>query len=219
MRVHRFDIAGILLIEPKRFRDRRGFFAETYNAAELANLGVDIGFVQDAQLLSTAAGTVRGLHFQSPPFAQAKLVRVVQGAIQQVAVDMRQGSPTFGRHVSVELSGENALQLLIPEGFAHGCATLRPLTEIAYKVSAADAPGCHHGVLWSDPFLGIMWSVKAEEAVLSDADAALPLLCDIETPFRRAPSREAASNESRHGTREARSDSIATGRGHDQIAS
>lgn len=193
MRVHRFDIDGILLIEPARFRDRRGFFSETYNGAELANQGVDISFVQDAQLLSTAAGTVRGLHFQSPPFAQAKLVRVVQGAIQQVAVDMRHGSPTFGRHVSVELSGENALQLLIPEGFAHGCATLRPLTEVAYKVSAADAPGSHHGVLWNDPFLGILWPVKAEEAVLSEADAALPLLCDIETPFRRAPSREEAA--------------------------
>ena len=193
MRVHRFDIAGILLIEPKRFRDRRGFFAETYDAAELANQGVHYGFVQDAQMLSTAAGTVRGLHFQSPPYAQAKLIRVVQGAIQQVAVDMRQGSPTFGRHVSVELSGENALQLLIPEGFAHGCATLRPLTEVAYKVSAADAFACHHGVLWNDPFLGILWRVKAEEAVLSDADAALPLLCDIETPFRCAPSRKEAA--------------------------
>ena len=193
MRVHRFDIDGILLIEPKRFRDRRGFFAETYDAAELANQGVDYGFVQDAQLLSTAAGTVRGLHFQSPPYAQAKLVRVVQGAIQQVAVDMRQGSPTFGRHVSVELSGENALQLLIPEGFAHGCATLRPLTEVAYKVSAADAPACHQGILWNDPFLGILWPVKAQEAVLSDADAALPLLCDIETPFRCALSREEAA--------------------------
>jgi dTDP-4-dehydrorhamnose 3,5-epimerase len=193
MRVYQFDVEGILLIEPRRFRDRRGFFAETYNAAELANQGVDIRFVQDAQLLSTAAGTVRGLHFQSPPFAQAKLVRVVQGAIQQVAVDMRQGSPTFGRHVSVELSGENALQLLIAEGFAHGCVTLRPLTEVAYKVSAADAPGCHQGVLWNDPFLGILWPIKAEEAVLSETDAALPLLCDIETPFRCARSRKEAA--------------------------
>ena len=193
MRVNRFDIEGILLIEPKRFRDRRGFFAETYDAGELAKVGVEISFVQDAQLLSTAAGTVRGLHFQSPPFAQTKLIRVVQGAIQQVAVDMRHGSPTFGRHVSIELSGENALQLLIPEGFAHGCATLRPLTEVAYKVSAADAPGCHHGILWNDPFLGIFWMVEADEAVLSDADAALPLLCDIETPFRCAPSRKEAA--------------------------
>jgi dTDP-4-dehydrorhamnose 3,5-epimerase len=190
MRVHQFDIEGVLLIEPKRVRDRHGFLAETYNAAELANQGVDIGFVQDAQLLSTAAGTVRGLHFQSPPFAQAKLVRVVQGAIQQVAVDMRHGSPTFGRHVSVELSGENALQLLIPEGFAHGSVTLRPLTEVAYKVSAVDALGCHGGVLWNDPFLGILWPVTADKAVLSDQDAALPLLCDIESPFRCAPSRE-----------------------------
>lgn len=189
MRVHPFDIGGVLLIEPRRFRDRRGFFAETYNAAELANQGVEIGFVQDAQILSTAAGTVRGLHFQNPPFAQAKLVRVVQGAIQQVAVDMRRDSPTFGRHVSVELSAENALQLLIPEGFAHGCVTLRPLTEVAYKVSAADAPGSHRGVLWNDPFLGILWAVVADDAVLSDQDAALPLLSDIESPFRCTSSR------------------------------
>jgi dTDP-4-dehydrorhamnose 3,5-epimerase len=193
MRVHPFDIDGVLLIEPKRYRDRRGFFAETYNAAELADQGVEIGFVQDAQFLSTAAGTICGLHFQSPPFAQAKLIRVVHGAIQQVVVDMRHGSPTFGRHVSVELSAENALQLFIAEGFAHGYATLRPLTEVAYKVSAVDAPGCHRGILWNDPFLGISWPVELDEAVLSDQDAALPLLCDIETPFRCAPSRSEAA--------------------------
>lgn len=190
MRVHRFDIDGLMLIEPKRFRDRRGFFAETYDAAELANHGVDIGFVHDAQLLSTAPGTVRGLYFQGPPFGQTRLIRVVQGAVQQVAVDMRQGSPTFGRHVSVALSGENALQLFIPEGFAHGSATLRPLTEVAYKVSAPDVPGCQQGVLWNDPFLGIEWPLKPDEAVMSEADAALPLLCDIETPFRWPAPRE-----------------------------
>jgi dTDP-4-dehydrorhamnose 3,5-epimerase len=190
MRVTQFDIDGPLLIEPRRFRDGRGFYAETYNALALADLGVSTGFVQDAQLLSTAAGTIRGLHFQDPPYAQAKLIRVVQGATQQVAVDMRQGLPTFGRHISVTLSGENALQLFIPEGFAHGFATLRPLTEIAYKASAADRPECQRGVLWSDPFLGISWSVKSGDAVLSDKDAALPLLCDIETPFRCAPSRK-----------------------------
>jgi dTDP-4-dehydrorhamnose 3,5-epimerase len=193
MRVYRFDIAGIVLVEPKRYRDRRGFFAETYNAAELADQGIDTAFVQDAQLLSTAAGTVRGLHFQEPPFAQAKLIRVLHGAVQQVAVDMRYGSPTFGRHVSVELSAENALQLLIPEGFAHGCMTLRPLTEIAYKASAEDIPGCHRGILWNDPFLGIAWPLKAVEPVLSEVDTALPLLCDIETPFRSAPSRKEAA--------------------------
>lgn len=190
MRVTRFDIDGPLLIEPKRFRDARGFYAETYNAFDLADLGVSSGFVQDAQLLSTASGTVRGLYFQDPPYTQARLVRVVQGAIQQVAVDMRQGLATFGRHISVTLSGENALQLFIPEGFAHGFATLRPLTEIAYKVSAADQRKCQRGILWSDPFLGISWSVGAKEAVLSDQDAALPLLCDIESPFRCTPSRK-----------------------------
>jgi dTDP-4-dehydrorhamnose 3,5-epimerase len=190
MRATQFDIDGPLLIEPKRFRDARGFYAETYNASDLADLGVSTGFVQDAQLLSTAAGTLRGLYFQDPPYTQARLVRVVQGAIQQVAVDMRQGLPTFGRHISVTLSGENALQLLIPEGFAHGFATLRPLTEIAYKVSAADRPECQRGVLWSDPFLGIAWCVRGKDVVLSDQDAALPLLCDIESPFRGTPSRE-----------------------------
>jgi dTDP-4-dehydrorhamnose 3,5-epimerase len=190
MRVTRFDIDGPLLIEPKRFRDARGFYAETYNAIDLADLGVSSGFVQDAQLLSTAAGTVRGLYFQDPPHTQARLVRVVQGAIQQIAVDMRQGLPTFGRHISVTLSGENALQLFIPEGFAHGFATLRPLTEIAYKVSATDRPECQRGVSWSDPFLGITWSVSVKDAVISDQDTALPLLCDIESPFRCTPSRK-----------------------------
>ncbi|WP_088345778.1 MULTISPECIES: dTDP-4-dehydrorhamnose 3,5-epimerase [Rhodomicrobium] len=183
MKVHAFEIDGPLLIEPTRFQDSRGFFCETYNALELARHGVDTRFVQDNQSLSTACGTVRGLHFQSPPYAQAKLIRVVRGAILDVAVDIRAGSPSFGRHVSVELSAENALQLYIPEGFAHGFATLRPLTDVAYKVSAPYAPEHDLGIFWADPGLAIQWPVTEQEAVLSRNDANQPSLRDIVSPF------------------------------------
>jgi dTDP-4-dehydrorhamnose 3,5-epimerase len=187
MRVHSFDIDGVLLIEPKRFHDVRGFFSETYNAADLAAHGVETAFVQDNLSLSTASGTVRGLHFQSPPFAHAKLIRVARGAIFDVAVDIRAGSPSFGKHVGVELSAENGLQLYIPAGFAHGFATLRPLTEIAYKVSALYSADHDHGILWNDPRLRIRWPMEEDEAVLSDKDANLPWLADIETPFTYEP--------------------------------
>lgn len=184
MKIRTFDIDGVLLIEPKRFHDLRGFFCETYNAAELAEFGLDRNFVQDNVSLSTAAGTVRGLHFQAPPFAQHKLVRVVRGAILDVAVDIRVGSPTFGKHVSLELSAENGLQLLVPAGFAHGFATLRPLTEIAYKVSAPYSREHDLGIFWDDPSLRIPWTVSADHAVLSPKDEALPLLREIDSPFQ-----------------------------------
>lgn len=184
MKVHSFDIEGPLLIEPTRFQDQRGYFCETYNAPELARHGIDTAFVQDNQSLSTACATVRGLHFQSPPYAQAKLIRVVRGAIFDVAVDIRAGSPTVGQHVGVELSAENALQMYIPEGFAHGFATLRPLTDVAYKVSAPYSPAHDQGVFWNDPDLRIRWRIPEDEAVLSDKDADLPCLCDIASPFR-----------------------------------
>jgi dTDP-4-dehydrorhamnose 3,5-epimerase len=184
MKIRTFDIDGVLLIEPKRFHDMRGFFCETYNAAELAKFGLDLNFVQDNISLSTAAGTVRGLHFQAPPFAQHKLVRVVRGAILDVAVDIRVGSPTFGKHVSLELSAENGLQLFIPAGFAHGFATLRPLTEIAYKVSEPYSHAHDQGIFWDDPALRIPWTVSAERAVLSPKDEELPLLREIESPFQ-----------------------------------
>ncbi len=183
MKIRTFDIDGLLLIEPKRIHDLRGFFCETYNAAELAKQGLTANFIQDDILLSTASGTVRGLRFQSPPFAQDRLIRVVRGAILDVAVDIRTGSPTFGKHVSVELSGENGLQLFVPAGFAHGFATLRPLTEIACKVSAPYAAEHDHGIFWDDPALRIPWLVPAEKAVLSPEDEALPLLLEIESPF------------------------------------
>ncbi|MGB0084701.1 MAG: dTDP-4-dehydrorhamnose 3,5-epimerase [Rhodomicrobiaceae bacterium] len=183
MKVHSFNIDGVLLIEPRRVHDLRGFFCETYNATELDRHGVDAAFVQDNLSLSTACGTVRGLHFQSPPYAQAKLVRVVRGAIFDVAVDIRGGSPTFGKYVGVELSAENGLQLYIPTGFAHGFATLRPLTEIAYKVTAHYSPDHDMGIFWDDPSLRIRWPVSPDEAVLSPKDEGLPLLREIQTPF------------------------------------
>lgn len=188
MKVQSFNIDGILLIEPKRFHDLRGFSCDTYNAAELARHGVEVSFVQDSVSLSTACGTVRGLHFQSPPYAQAKLIRVVRGAIFDVAVDIRGGSPTFGKYVGVELSAENGLQLYIPPGFAHGFATLRPLTEMACKVTVHYSPDHEHGIFWDDPSLRIRWPVSADEAVLSPKDETLPLLRDIATPFTFDPS-------------------------------
>lgn len=183
MKIRTFDIEGILLIEPKRHHDMRGFFCETYNAAELQDHGIEVQFVQDNLSLSTGAETVRGLHFQSPPFAQSKLVRVVRGAIFDVAVDIRKGSPTFGKHIAVELSAENALQLFIPEGFAHGFATLRPLTEIAYKVSAPYSHDHDHGIFWDDPSLRIRWPISTDKAILSPKDASLPVLREITSPF------------------------------------
>ena len=183
MKVHAYEIDGVLLIEPKRFHDPGGFFSETYNAVELALHGVSTGFVQDILSLSTACDRVSGLHFQMPPHAQAKLIRVSRGAIFTVAVDIREGSPTFGKHVSAELSAENGLQLYVPVGFAHGFATLRPLTEIACKVSAPYSQEHGRGILWSDPRLRIRWPLAEDEAVLSSRDAAHPLLAEIETPF------------------------------------
>jgi len=186
MRFRTFDIEGPLLIEPKRRHDIRGFFCETYDAQKLAKQGIEVGFVQDNLSLSTAGGSVRGLHFQGPPFAQHRLIRVVRGAIFDVAVDARHGSPTYGKHVSAELSAENGFQMYVPAGFAHGFATLRPLTEIACKISAPYAPEHEIGIFWDDPALRIPWPVSAGEALLSPEDEALPLLREIKTPFRYA---------------------------------
>lgn len=183
MKIRTLNIEGPLLIEPRRFHDLRGFFSETFNAAELAKHGVDCCFTQDNVSLSTASGTVRGLHFQRPPYAQAKLIRVIRGAIFVVAVDVRVGSPTYGKHVGIELTAENGLQLYVPSGFAHGSATLRPLTEISYKVSAPYAPDHELGIFWDDPALRIRWPVSPEDAVLSPKDRSLPVLKEIESPF------------------------------------
>lgn len=174
----------VRLIRPKRFEDARGWFCETYSTGAFARLGIPDVFVQDNHSLSRPVGTVRGLHFQTPPAGQAKLVRCVRGRILDVAVDVRAGSPTYGRWVAAELSAENGHQLFVPVGFAHGFATLEPDTEVAYKVSALYAPACDGGIRWDDPALGIDWRLPAGVApVLSPKDAALPLLAEFDSPF------------------------------------
>ena len=178
------SVPGVLLITPRRFGDARGQFMETYSAARLAEAGFDAVFVQDNQSRSAARGTVRGLHFQAPPHAQDKLVRVTRGAILDVAVDIRIGSPTFGRHVAAELSADNASQLLVPAGFAHGFQTLDPDTEVLYKVTSFYAPTAEAGLLWNDRALGIAWPIGADDATLNARDAGFPPLEALESPFR-----------------------------------
>ena len=183
MRIDDTAIAAVKLLTPKRHGDRRGFFSETYNKRALAAAGAAMEFVQDNHSLSADAGTVRGLHFQAPPFAQTKLVRVVRGAVFDVAVDIRRGSATFGRHASAVLSAEAWNQILVPAGFAHGFMTVEPDTEVVYKVDAYYAPSHDFGILWNDPALGIAWPLPEIEAILSDKDRVWPRLAEIESPF------------------------------------
>jgi dTDP-4-dehydrorhamnose 3,5-epimerase len=183
MQVHKARLAGILMIEPDRFGDHRGFFAETYSRRVYAELGVDVEFVQDNHSLSAAVGTVRGLHFQMPPHAQAKLVRCGRGAIFDVAVDIRKGSPTFGQSVGYELTAENGGQLFVPAGFAHGFMTLQPDSEIIYKCSDYYAPETEGAVRWDDPAVGIDWPLQGD-AILSDKDVVAPILADLDSPFQ-----------------------------------
>ncbi|MFO1187813.1 MAG: dTDP-4-dehydrorhamnose 3,5-epimerase [Alphaproteobacteria bacterium] len=182
LEVRQLDIPGLLLLTPKRFGDARGFFSETFNAQSFRNIGIDCVFVQDNHSLSAEPGTVRGLHFQRPPHAQAKLIRVSRGAIFDVAVDIRRGSPTYGKWSGVELSAENWSQLFVPPGFAHGFCTLTPNTEVLYKVDALYAPESDAGILWRDPELAINWPSFAGKQV-SAKDADLPRLADITSPF------------------------------------
>jgi dTDP-4-dehydrorhamnose 3,5-epimerase len=176
-------IPEVKVITPRRFGDDRGFFSEVYNRKAFADRGISIEFIQDNHSWSARTGTVRGLHFQSAPFAQDKLVRVVRGRIFDVAVDLRRSSPTFGRSVSVELSAENWRQLLVPIGFAHGFCTLEPDTEVLYKVSNFYSAAHDHGLAWDDPSLGIGWPVRAEEATLSPKDLAHPKLGELPRYF------------------------------------
>jgi len=177
------DLPGPLLVQVRHFADGRGAFAETFNPRDVAALGIQDRFVQDNWSRSDAVGTVRGLHFQCPPRVQAKLVRVLRGAILDVAVDLRRSSPTFGRHVAVELEEGDGRMLYVPGGFAHGFCTTRPATEIAYKVSDLYAPDCDAGVAWDDPDLAIAWPVAPGRAVLSDKDARLPRLAALPPVF------------------------------------
>ena len=186
MRITPTELPGVLLIAPVRYEDARGFFVETYNWETWSKAGVAMRFVQDNHSLSRPKGTLRGLHFQTPPFAQDKLVRVIRGSILDVAVDIRQGSPTFGRHVAVRLTAEDPTQILVPVGFAHGFCTLEPDTEVVYKVSNVYSPQHDRGLRWNDPALGIPWPVGEAEAVLSDKDARAPLLADLEPAFSLA---------------------------------
>jgi dTDP-4-dehydrorhamnose 3,5-epimerase len=183
MQLDSCDLPEVKLLTPRRFADPRGVFCETYNRQALLSLGLDLDFVQDNHSISIDRGTVRGLHFQLPPFAQAKLVRVVRGAALDVAVDIRRGSPTFGKHVSAILSAENWQQILVPPGFAHGFCTLEPDTEVIYKVTSYYSPQYDRGLLWNDPDLGIQWPVNETEAKLSDRDRRHPRLRDAPALF------------------------------------
>ncbi|MEE9473878.1 MAG: dTDP-4-dehydrorhamnose 3,5-epimerase [Acidimicrobiia bacterium] len=181
------EIAEVKVITPKKFGDHRGFFSETYNKKALAGAGIDFDFVQDNHSHSAEQGTVRGLHYQIAPMAQDKLVRVAHGAILDIAVDLRKGSPTFGQHVSEVISAENWKQVLVPIGFAHGYVTLEPDTEVLYKTTDFYSPEHDRGIIWSDPDLGIDWGIEEGQAVLSEKDRALPPLSQVTDFFEYRP--------------------------------
>ena len=177
--VEKLGIPEVLIISPVKHDDQRGFFSETFSKADLAQAGICIEFVQDNHVLSVRSGAVRGLHFQTSPFAQDKLIRVVRGAIFDVAVDIRVGSPTFGQYVSAIVSADAWNQILVPVGFAHGLVTLEPNTEVIYKVSSHYSPEHDKGLFWKDPVLGIDWPVEEAEATLSEKDKKLPRLSEL----------------------------------------
>ena len=176
MRITPTAFDGVLILEPRRFGDERGVFTETFRADALADAGFATPFIQDNCARSGARGVVRGLHMQRAPHAQDKLIRCSRGRIWDVAVDCRPGSATFGRHVGLELSASNWLQLLVPQGFAHGYATLEEDCEVLYKVTAPYAPAEEEGLLWSDPQLGIGWPITPAEATVNARDEAWPTL-------------------------------------------
>jgi dTDP-4-dehydrorhamnose 3,5-epimerase len=183
LRVDKTGLDGVLVIIPARHSDARGFFSETYNRAAFSGIGIDRDFVQDNHSLSRVPGTVRGLHFQVSPFAQAKLVRVLRGAICDAAVDIRRSSPSYGSSISVTLSAENGAQLFIPAGFAHGFCTLEPDTEVFYKVDAPYSRDHERGLHWNDPALGIEWPVLERGATVLERDRAHPTLDRLPTYF------------------------------------
>ena len=183
MNVINTEIEGVKIIEPRIFGDARGYFFESFNARNFAEqTGIEVQFVQDNESKSRY-GVVRGLHFQKPPFAQAKLVRVVSGTVLDVAVDIRKGSPTYGRHVAVELSGENHRQFFIPKGMAHGFAVLSDEVVFQYKCDEYYHPEAEGAIAWDDPTLAIDWQVPANKVILSDKDRHHPLFKDFITPF------------------------------------
>ncbi len=177
------EIKGLAVLHPKKFLDARGYFMETFNTRTYAAAGVASTFVQDNQSLSIDRGTIRGLHFQTPPEPQAKLIRVIQGAIYDVAVDIRRGSETYGRWSGVTLTADAGEQFFVPHGFAHGFCTLEPDTIVAYKVDGYYAPACDAGLRWDDSDLGIPWPVDPAAAIVSDKDAKLPSFAGFQSPF------------------------------------
>ena len=183
MLIENCEIPGLKVITPKKFGDERGFFSEVYNQTAWRQAGFELDFVQDNHSLSTSAGTIRGLHFQTAPFAQDKLVRVTRGRILDVSVDLRRSSPTFGRHVALELSAENWRQLLVPVGFAHGYCTLEPDTEVLYKVTNFYSAAHDRGIAFDDPDLGIDWPTPRDKAIVSAKDGQWPRLRDLTVAF------------------------------------
>jgi dTDP-4-dehydrorhamnose 3,5-epimerase len=173
----------VKLIRPRRFGDDRGWFAETYSSEKYGRLGIDVPFRQDNHSLSRSPWTLRGLHFQTPPHGQDKLVRCVRGRVWDVAVDVRRGSPTLGKWVGAELTAANGEQLFLPVGFAHGFLTLEPECEVEYKVSAFYSPECDGGLIWNDPTLAIAWPLSGTQPTLSDKDQHLPTLTQFASPF------------------------------------
>ena len=184
MDVKKLSLPGLIQLTPRLFSDARGYFIETYNENAFRAAGIATTFVQDNQSYSARRGTVRGLHFQLPPAAQAKLVRVLHGSVYDVAVDLRVGSPTYGRHDGATLTAAGREQLFIPHGFAHAFCTLEPDTVVAYKVDAFYAPASDSGLIWNDPMLAIAWPVASEDVVLSDKDQRLGRFADFASPFR-----------------------------------
>jgi len=178
MPLHQTELDGVVVLQPQRHGDARGYFTETFNVKTMADAGLETVFVQDNESLSAAVGTVRGIHYQLPPQPQIKLVRVLQGAVLDVAVDLRSPSPTFGQHVAVELRAELGNQLYVPVGFGHAFCTLEPNTIVAYKVSGFYAPDCDRGVRWNDPDLAIDWPIAEADATVSAKDAQAPLFAD-----------------------------------------
>ncbi len=186
MNIIKTDIEGVLIVEPRIFGDARGYFFESYNARDFREqTGIDVTFIQDNESCSSY-GVVRGLHFQKPPYAQAKLVRVVEGTVLDVAVDIRKGSATYGQHVAVELSADNKRQLFLPKGMAHGFAVLSERAVFQYKCDEYYHPEAEGAIAWDDPTLAIDWQIELDKVLLSDKDRRHPSFNDFVTPFCKA---------------------------------
>ncbi|TMJ01495.1 MAG: dTDP-4-dehydrorhamnose 3,5-epimerase [Alphaproteobacteria bacterium] len=184
MEIRKLALTGIAVVRPRRFMDARGYFVETYNEKAFREVGITATFVQDNQSYSAKRGTIRGLHFQLPPTSQAKLVRVLQGSVYDVAVDLRAGSPTYGQWIGETLTADGGEQLFVPRGFAHAFCTLAPDTLVAYKVDDFYAPASESGLIWNDPLLAIEWPIAPDDVVLSDRDLKFGGFADFVSPFR-----------------------------------